>query len=73
MKAGVERIDECLAVLEVHVEGSLRYPGLGDDAVDAEAGEAVLFGDRNAGVQQGIARAVPRRGGCSRRHPHQAT
>ncbi len=50
----MERVDECLAGLEVHVEGALRHAGLGDDTVDAEAGKPVLLGDRDPGVEQGV-------------------
>ena len=57
VEAGVERVDEGLAVLEVDVEGALGDTGLGDDAVDAEAGEAVRLGDGDAGVEQRLAGA----------------
>ena len=59
----MEGVDEGLAVVEVDVEGALRDAGLGDDAVDAEAGEPVLLGDDDAGVEQRLARAVPDGGG----------
>ena len=57
VKAGVERVDERLAVREVDVEGALRDARLGDDAVDAEPGEPVLPRPRDAGVEQRVAGA----------------
>ena len=69
----MQSVDECLTGVEMHVEGALRHPGPGNHAVDAEAGEPVLFGDRHSGVEQGVARAVPGCCDCLRWHLHEAT
>ena len=69
MEALVQRVDERLAIGEVHVERALRDAGLRDDAVDAQAGEAVLLGDdacrrpaapRGCGARRWSSRARPR-------------
>ena len=65
VEAGVERVDEGIAIVEVHVEGPLGDARLGDDPIDAEAGEPMLLGDRDAGVEQGLAGSAPAAVGAS--------
>src|SRR5262249_28205152 len=68
VEALVEGVDEAGAVAKVDVEGSLRDPGLLDDAIDTQPGEALFSGDRHAGVEEDLASAVPgeRRGSLDR-------
>jgi hypothetical protein len=54
----VQRVDERVAIGEVDVEGALGHARLGDDAVDAQAGEAVLLGDGHARVEERIVGGV---------------